>query len=123
MRALLALLKLLADAAGPVYPLAVPPERLTVCRCCGADMVVPVAWDEVSHVDWWIRLRCGACGFIIEVVVDDDDADAFDRELRRQVREIAAALAASERERMKDALHTLTTALERDLIDAGDFER
>jgi hypothetical protein len=106
MKGLRALLKLLADAAGPRYllPAAVPPDRLTVCRTCGADMVIPVAWDDVSDHEWWMRLRCGACAFTVEVVVDDEDAERFERELQRQTREIGSALAASERERMRDEL-------------------
>jgi signal transduction histidine kinase len=85
-------------------------------------MVAPVRWEEASDSTWWMRLRCGACGFAVDTVVDDDDADAFDRELGRQTREIAAELAASERRRMAEELHALSVAFELDLIDAGDFQ-
>jgi hypothetical protein len=68
-------------------------------------------------------MRCGACGFAVDAIVDDEDADAFDRDLRRQTREISAALATCERQRMTDELHSLKVALERDLIDAGDFDK
>jgi hypothetical protein len=117
------LLQLLADAAGPVYRPPVPSERLVVCRRCGADMVAPVRWEEASDSSWWMRLRCGACGLAVDTVVADEDADAFDRELRRQTREISVALAASERRRMTEELHALSVAFELDLIDAGDFDR
>ena len=122
IRALRALLRLLADAAGPTYAVPLPPGSLAICRCCGADMVVPVLWDAQSDYDWWMRLRCGACGFTIELVIDDEAAETFDRQLRRQTAEIGAALAASERERMTDDLHALKIALDRDLIDARDFD-
>lgn len=123
MGRLAALLRMLNEVRGPTWEIPRRCGPLVICRSCGADMVAPLAWDELTDTTWWMHLRCGACGYAVEVVVDDEDADAFDRALHRHTATISAALAASERERMEDELHVLATALELDLIDADDFTR
>jgi hypothetical protein len=91
-----------------------------VCVGCHADFVNPVSWHELSETHWWIRLRCG---FVREVEVTNEDAQRFEHELDRGVKQIAAAFARLDRERMMAASDAMRAALERDLIDPGDFCR
>jgi hypothetical protein len=112
------LLGLLGRLARPAHRLE---SRLVVCDGCRADFVNPVSWHEVSETHWWIRLRCGECGFVREVEVVDEEAQRFERELDRGVKQIAAAFVHLDRKRMIADSDTITAALERDLIDPGDF--
>jgi hypothetical protein len=98
-------------------------SRLVVCVCCHADFVNPVAWHELNESHWWIRLRCGECGFVREVEVTDEEAQDFEHELDRGVKQIEAAFARLDRRRMIADSDALAAALERDLIDPGDFCR
>lgn len=102
------------------YPM---PARLLDCERCDSDYVIPVAWQESGELDWCIRLRCGECGFVRDVEVSNEEAKRFERELDRGVREIASTVARLEHERMIADAYALTTALQRDLIDPGDFCR
>jgi hypothetical protein len=98
-------------------------SRLVVCVGCYADFVNPVSWHELSETHWWIRLRCGECGFVREVEVTNEEAQRFEYELDRGVKQIAAAFVRLDRKRMIADSDAITAALERDLIDPGDFCR
>jgi hypothetical protein len=100
---------------------AVRRGELVVCGACASAYVNPVAWEERGDRRWWIRLRCGECGARRELVVDNDTAQRFDRELDRGVRVIAAVVERLESERMEHDAETLATALRLDLISPGDF--
>jgi len=98
-----------------------PPDQLEVCRGCGRDLVYPVRWREADQHHWWVELRCGGCGVRRRGRFPDDSVQRFDRRLERAQREI---------EREADRLHfawrsqeadAFAAALERDLIEAGDF--
>jgi hypothetical protein len=97
--------------------------RLVDCVCCDSDYVIPVAWEECGKSGWWIRVRCGECGFVRDIEVSNEDAKRFERDLDRGVHDIAAAVARRERERMIVDANALISALRRDLIDPGDFCR
>jgi hypothetical protein len=114
------LLEHLGQLAVPTYPTQ---ERLVVCERCDSDFVNPAAWHERGETHWWIRLRCGECGVVREVEVSNEEARRFDRDLDRGQVKIAAAVARLDRERMIADCAALTAALERDLIDPGDFCR
>jgi hypothetical protein len=114
------LLGLLRRVAGPKYPM---PARLIDCERCDSDYVIPVAWQESGEFGWWIRVRCGECGFVRDVEVGNEEAKRFERELDRGVQDIATTVARLEREHMIADAEALTTALQRDLIDPGDFCR
>jgi hypothetical protein len=58
-----------------------------------------------------------------EVEVSDEEARRFDRELDQGLGRIAATVARLEREHMMADTEVLTAALQRDLIDPGDFCR
>ena len=92
-------------------------DSLTRCATCGSDFVTPVDWAERDGATWWIRLRCGECGEARDVVVAQDAADRFDRELDA----IAATLERLDRERMTAEVEAFATALRLDLLDAADF--
>lgn len=98
-------------------------SRLVVCVGCHADFVNPVSWHEQSETHWWIRLRCGECGLVREVEVTDEEAQRFEHELDRGVKQIAAAFVRLDRARMIADSDTMTAALERDLVDPDDFCR
>ena len=98
-----------------------PVPRLVVCPSCSADCVVPVDWNEHDEQNWWIRLRCGACGESREVVVPDATAKRYDVELGRGMDEIRAARHRLELEQMAAQADVFAKALQLDLLDAADF--
>ena len=53
----------------------------------------------------------------------DDEAQRFEHELDRGVEQIAAAIVRLDRERIIAEADAIMAALERDLIDPGDFFR
>jgi ribosomal protein S27AE len=100
-----------------------PADDLLVCSQCGTDFVSPVDWAEHGDADWWIRLRCGQCGEVREVVVPQETATRYDSALNRTSEVIASTLRLLDRERMTAEVEAIATALQRDLIDAADFAR
>jgi hypothetical protein len=110
---------LLRRLAGPTYLHA----RLVDCEQCHSDFVNPVSWHEEGETHWWIRLRCGECGLVREVEVTNEEAQRFDGELDRGLKQIASDFARLDRERMIADSDMLMAALQRDLIDPGDFCR
>lgn len=100
-----------------------PDEKLTMCRSCSSDWVIPTTWTQHDEERWWIYLRCGGCGASREVVVSDAVAQRYDVELDRGMHEITRALDRLEREEMAREAEALATALELNLVDADDFGR
>jgi hypothetical protein len=98
-----------------------PGSGLHQCPVCHDDSVVPVDAEALDHGRWDLRLRCGQCGAYRDVVVSDDVAKRYNLDLNRGMAEIAAALKREERARMTKEAEVFIAALERDLIDAGDF--
>jgi hypothetical protein len=91
--------------------LARPGAGLHVCSCCRSDFVVPVDWEEADDTHWWIRLRCGECGHVREVTVEDVVAQRFDRALEARMATLRAAVVSIDREAMEHDLHALVGAL------------
>jgi hypothetical protein len=54
--------------------------------------VVPVCYEERDAVSWWMRLRCGGCGFVRELVASDEAAQDLADELEAAREEILIAL-------------------------------
>lgn len=100
-----------------------PAADLTICRSCGSGYVIPTDWAEQGESSWWIRLRCGECESIGEVVVFDATAQRYNQRLDEGMSEIAVILRRLEREAMARDAETFAAALELDLLDAGDFAR
>jgi hypothetical protein len=112
---------LLRRLAGPT--LSPPDGRLIDCPACTSDVVNPVLWHESDDTHWWIRMRCGNCGWVDEVIASDEEAQRLDRDLQAGMTKIGAALSKLERQRMRADLATLARALECDLIAPDDFVR
>jgi hypothetical protein len=66
-------------------------------------------------------LRCGACETFRDVIVVDAVAQAFERDIDRGTKEIRATAVRLDRDRMVAQADAFAVALQRDLIDAGDF--
>jgi hypothetical protein len=107
----------------PLPPMPPLDQPLIRCPRCRAHRVVPVDWHEHGLDAWWMALRCGECGATRDVIASDEEAERFGNELDVGIAELAAALRRLERARMSADIDTLVAALERDLINAGDFER
>jgi len=96
-------------------------DGLIVCQWCDSDFVSPMEWAEHDETFWWMLLRCGQCGAFREVIVSQEIADRYDRDLARTTASIVTTLAQLERERMNADVEAFTTALRLDLFDASDF--
>ena len=66
-------------------------------------------------------LRCAQCDTYRDVVVSNDLAEVYERDLARGTAQIAAAADRSDRTRMAAEVQSFIAALEHDLIDAADF--
>ena len=112
------LLELFRRLAGSTDPM---PARLIDCERCGSAFVNPMSWDERGETHWWIRLRCGECGFAREVEVTEDEAERFEGDLDRTAKAIVMNLTRLEHERL--IADALTTSPGRAFFDPGDFRR
>jgi uncharacterized Zn finger protein len=99
------------------------PATLADCTACGADFVHPVEWTPHGDEQWWMLLRCGACGESREEMVTDSQAEIFDRALDSAERRMRRAADRLSREQMADQAEAFRAALELDLIGADDFAR
>jgi hypothetical protein len=99
-----------------------PGSGLQVCPHCHASFVHPVDWCEADDEHWWMLLRCGQCSAEREVTIGDDVAKRYSNDLDTAQREIDRAVQRLDGERMAAETEIFVEALERDLIDAGDFE-
>jgi hypothetical protein len=114
----------LVAVRGPVWNAAVAADwnpPLQTCARCNAEFACPTDWAPEDSQHWWIRLRCGDCGHVREVVVDNREAADFDIHLAWQSRKIERALAHLDHERMVAEVEQFVAALACDLVDAGDF--
>ena len=103
---------------GPKLPL---PGPLYLCPACGGDYVNPVEWSWADDGTRRVKLRCGACGHQRETAVTATSAALLEAAHASRLAEIAELADALERERMCGWVESFAGALERDLIDAGDF--
>jgi hypothetical protein len=98
-----------------------PRRSLHICDVCGVDTVNPVSVESIDDFHWCVLMRCGACGARTEAVLSNEVAARYDEELDRGWRKIRRAAEALEEENMAEWASSFITALDRDLIDAGDF--
>ena len=96
-------------------------KRLDVCPKCGEDFVYPVTWTESGPANWWLLLRCGACGMWRDLVAGNRAVDAFDRVLDEGMAVIRAAADRLARESLSAQAEAFSTALRLDLLSADDF--
>jgi hypothetical protein len=95
--------------------------RLDLCCACGQGFVYPVSWSESGPADWWLHLRCGACGESRDVVASNYVVEAFDRLLDGEMEMIETAAEELEREAFQVQADTFGAALRLDLLTADDF--
>jgi hypothetical protein len=98
-----------------------PGSGLHVCSACRSDFVHAFQRRRESEARWRITLRCGQCGGCRDVIASDDLARRFDEDVSRGLAAIASDLDTLDRERMIAQVEAFAAALQRDLIDAGDF--
>jgi hypothetical protein len=98
-------------------------DELEVCLFCGADFVHPVEWQEATETHMWVLLRCGECGAWREDEFTDEALDRFDQLLDHAARQISRAADRLHAEWRATEADAFAAALDRDLIDAGDFGR
>lgn len=91
------------------------------CPSCGLSLMNPVSWHDVDESTWWMRLRCGACGFVREAKASNEEAQQLDADLDRGLAAIAAAVAKLDRVEMAAVSDAFSVALERDLLSPDDF--
>lgn len=98
-------------------------EQPHLCPVCAGDFVYPVHWHEASETHLWVQLRCGECDTWWEGTFTDDALDRFDRKLDETSRLMADEADRLHREWRSTEADAFAAALDRDLIDAGDFAR
>lgn len=96
------------------------PDR---CLACGGDFVYPVHWHEADATHYWLHLRCGECGTWREGVFSDDAIDRFERRLDEASEQIVGAADRLHREWRSTEVEAFAAALDKGLIDPGDFIR
>jgi len=101
--------------------LAASTGRLDLCGACGEPFVCPLTWSEKGPADWWLLLRCGACGSSREVVATNAAVAEYDSQLDEGMQEINAAAERFAREALAAEADALGTALGMDLLGADDF--
>jgi hypothetical protein len=101
--------------------LAATTGRLDLCGHCGEAFVCPVTWSESGPADWWLLLRCGACGASREVVASNAAVAEYDGHLDSGMQEINAAAERLAREALAAQAEVFRTALRRNLLTADDF--
>jgi hypothetical protein len=102
-------------------PVAETETPLDLCAECGEGFVYPVSWTESGPADWFLHLRCGACGASRDVVASNYAVEAFDRQLDSEMQMIEDAAARLARESLLAEADALGTALRLDLLSADDF--
>ncbi len=101
---------------------ALEPRRgLHVCAACGVDAVNPVIAEPIDELRWSVLMRCGSCGARTEAVISNEIAERYDEDLDKGWRQISRTIDKLEAANMAVWTKSFITALERDLIDAGDF--
>jgi hypothetical protein len=100
-----------------------PASATELHRCgeCREAFVYPVTWTESGPADWWLLLRCGACGAWRDVVASNQVVAEFDRTLDDDMDRIRIAADRLERESFRAVADTIGTALRLDLLGADDF--
>ncbi len=92
-----------------------------LCPHCGADFVCPVEWEPADDAHIWVLLRCGECGTWRDAEFTDEALDRFDRRLDEATMQIATAADRLHTDWRSTEVDAFAAALDRDLIDAGDF--
>lgn len=92
-----------------------------LCGMCGSDFVCPIEWEPADDEVVWVLLRCGECGAWREGEFNEEVLDRFDRKLDEAAVQIARAADRLHADWRSTEADAFAAALDRDLIDAGDF--
>jgi hypothetical protein len=92
-----------------------------ICAQCRSDAAAVAYSRPHGPDDWVIGLRCGDCESWQELTVSHRAMARLEHQLIAGRHAIERDLGALERTRMVGYIETFIVALERDLIDAGDF--
>jgi hypothetical protein len=98
------------------------PRPLAVCPSCGSEFVQPQAWKELPGGHLFLRLRCPECLTVTSGTFAHDRVAEYDEALIKGKDATIAHYHAVVRHNMEELLKHFQTALELDLISAGDFE-
>jgi hypothetical protein len=98
-----------------------PDRQLHRCRCCGADLVHPIDWEEVDDDRWRLELRCPNCEWIGGGVYPRRVVEEFDEELERGMETIVRDLRHLTHANMEEHIERFIAALRDDLIVPFDF--
>jgi hypothetical protein len=96
-------------------------SQLHVCAVCKSTFVHPVSWEEREEGQWWMDLRCGQCAAHRQILVSDDAARRYDRQLTSDAHDMAIAARRLDSEQMADSVDRFINALHSDLIVPDDF--
>ena len=91
------------------------------CVICGSHAVCPVDWWTEDEAGWMVHLRCGECDERWTLWLSNAQTARLEILLDEQLRLLADAADAADRDRMQDEADAFIEALRRDLIGPDDF--
>jgi hypothetical protein len=94
---------------------------LQLCLACGSHYVAPVESLELGDGGRLFELRCGECGVWRRAVAPPGAARALERALADDLAAMTDAVERLDRERMSTEVDAFIAALDRGLLDPGDF--
>ena len=97
------------------------PRDLTLCECCGRDLVYPVDWEPAGPHGWSISLRCPECEWTSEGIFPQEVADRFDDALDQATQSLLEDLQAMTHANMEQGIERFCAALQADLVLPEDF--
>jgi hypothetical protein len=98
-----------------------PEHRLHVCRCCAAELIHPVDWEEVDDDRWRLELRCPNCEWVGGGIYPRRTVEELDEQLERGMETIVRDLRHLTHANMEEQIERFITALQDDLIVPFDF--
>lgn len=105
---------------GPASP-PQGPRDLTICPCCGRDLVYPLDWAPASARKWAVTLRCPECEWRGGGIYEQALVDRFDESLDDGTQSVLDDLELLTRSNMEEQVETFLAALNADLIVPEDF--
>ena len=96
-------------------------EDLTLCPCCGHDLVYPTDWAPAGRDRWTITLRCPECEWRGAGVYGQDVVDRFDEALEDGTQAVLEDLERLTRANLEDQIDRFVAALGENLILPEDF--
>lgn len=94
---------------------------LSLCPCCGRDLVYPIDWIPAGRGDWTVTLRCPECEWRGGGIYAQDQVDRFDQALDDGVQAVLDDLELLSRANLEEEIDRFAAALDAGLIVPGDF--